>query len=1057
VAIASFITYTVQIVRIDAQERDYVEHLEYTIGHGLEHHLHDFEVNVRILAQMGSLAGYIKQANREKLYEELKPVWHIMTKEEPNLKVMQLHLPNGDSLLRMHDPERFGDDLREMRPMIAAVHAHHQIQSGLEVGVHGAMYRIITPLFDEDSRYVGAIELGFDPKFLLEMVYRTNGYRGAIFIEQSELEKIDFKSSMVIDGFGLYWAMEGIDGVLLEELGKHQHLHSLKVVQHLQHLHHLYLYSLGTTLGQTNVKLLFFHDVSQAIGLDETHYTLVGLSGLALFGVMLWLLNRRIDAYHDAVVEQSSIQLEQLSISERDLKNTQRYLESIQEVIPNMILTHESGQIRSANRATLEFFGYEHLEDLLLAHTCICDRFVACHNCLNAKMGRLTWVEYILAHPNDAHYVRMNRGNNEYRFSVKAKTFLHENQERVLIIFTDVTELEQIKERYEFAANGVNDGLWDWDVRRNTIYFAPQWKRMIGYDDSELPNAFEEWEKRVHPDDLPKAMAAIEASMAKPNVPYRAQFRLRHKDGHWVWIMDRGQTIFDEEGHPIRMVGYHTDISEHKNLELQLLQSQQLFDLFMLHLPYYVAIKDEEFHIIYANPRAKGFLRKPLVGSKSQENLGKEASRIVDTISHQALKHGKAEEVVTYNVDGKEYIFRVLAFAIPQADGKTFVGMFYIDITHQYQAQHELKRSEAQLRLAQHIAQLGYWESYAQQELLSYSDEVYAILGLDKDHYAPTLEHFYMCVHPEDVTLVKETFDSSIAAHAPYHVVHRIVRVDNGEIRYVEERGDHSYNAYGEYERTYGTIQDITQQVKLQKELDEKEEVMIAQSRHAAMGEMIGMIAHQWRQPISVIAMGANNMLVDIALEDIVPERFEAHAQGILNQTEYLSKTIDDFRNFFRPDKERENVGVDSVLNEAVNIIGKSLENSNIALVLDVKKAPPIFTYSRELLHVFINILKNAKEALQDAAVQDAKIEVTIFAREERIITRICDNGPAIAAEVLPHIFEPYFTTKNEKNGTGLGLYMSKTIIEKHLHGTISAANTAQGVCFEVCIPMMQE
>lgn len=250
-----------------------------------------------------------------------------------------------------------------------------------------------------------------------------------------------------------------------------------------------------------------------------------------------------------------------------------------------------------------------------------------------------------------------------------------------------------------------------------------------------------------------------------------------------------------------------------------------------------------------------------------------------------------------------------------------------------------------------------------------------------------------------------------------------------------------------------GIKQDISEKKAMQDLLNEQEELIIAQSRHAAMGEMISMIAHQWRQPLSVIAMGANNMLIDVELGNITEDDLRFDANSILEQSQHLSKTIDDFRNFFRPDKDKEEVKVHDVLAEAVAIISKSLENDNIALSVKGDEAGNIKTYSRELLQVFLNLLKNAKEALVEHTKKERHIDVVISSDEESITTTICDNGGGIAEETIDKIFDPYFSTKSEKTGTGLGLYMSKTIIEKHLHGSITATSKDTRTCFTITIP----
>jgi PAS domain S-box-containing protein len=371
-------------------------------------------------------------------------------------------------------------------------------------------------------------------------------------------------------------------------------------------------------------------------------------------------------------------------------------------------------------------------------------------------------------------------------------------------ISTGESKLNEIKERLEYAVKGSNDGLWDWNIEAHEVYFSPRWKEMLGYEESELPNVFSTWEDRVHPDDIEQARIEIALCHANPDILYSNIHRMRHKEGYWVWILARAQTIFDAQGKANRMVGFHTDITKQKELEAEL------------------------------------------------------------------------------------------------------------------------------------VAQ---------------------------------------------------------------------------------------------------------------------EEMMISQSRHVAMGEMIGMIAHQWRQPITVIAMGANNMLADIALESVDIENFKQQSQQILKQTQYLSKTIDDFRTFFRPNKEKDKVKIIDIFQEARQIIGKSLESHNIDLVIVDNSNEELLTYSRELLQVVLNLLKNAKEALEAKNMKSAWIHVTIESQGDTIITTVCDNGGGIEVGLFERIFEPYFSTKDAKTGTGLGLHMSKTIIEKHLHGSIRASNRNGGACFTMIVP----
>ncbi|NPA65484.1 MAG: PAS domain S-box protein [Epsilonproteobacteria bacterium] len=246
------------------------------------------------------------------------------------------------------------------------------------------------------------------------------------------------------------------------------------------------------------------------------------------------------------------------------------------------------------------------------------------------------------------------------------------------------------------------------------------------------------------------------------------------------------------------------------------------------------------------------------------------------------------------------------------------------------------------------------------------------------------------------------------------------------------------------------TYYDVTKHEIMKKELHTKDELMIIQSRYAAMGEMIGMIAHQWRQPITSIAMDVNNMLGDIDLDLLDIQEFKKSLRGILEQINYLSRTIDDFRNFFKSDKEQREVVIVDVLNDALKIIGKSLSNNDIDVVVKDNSISKVKIYERELLQVFINLLLNAKDSLIENQKEDKKVTIVIDEGSDYIRITICDNGGGIKNDIMPKIFEPYFSTKKQKQGTGLGLYMSKTIVDKHLYGTLHAFNSKEGACFEI-------
>ena len=249
-------------------------------------------------------------------------------------------------------------------------------------------------------------------------------------------------------------------------------------------------------------------------------------------------------------------------------------------------------------------------------------------------------------------------------------------------------------------------------------------------------------------------------------------------------------------------------------------------------------------------------------------------------------------------------------------------------------------------------------------------------------------------------------------------------------------------------------LQEVEKRKKAQIELMKKDEVIISQSRHAAMGEMISMIAHQWRQPLAIIAMAANNIKADIDLNTVNIKDIEENMIGIVKQTKNLSDTIDDFRDFFKPNKSKEKINPQKVIEDTLAVIGKSLQNNNIKVIKSIECSKSIDLYSRELIQVLLNITKNAQEALISNNIEDKKISITLKEDNESIKISVCDNAGGIKDEILSKIFNPYFSTKKEKNGTGLGLYMSKIIVNKHLNGSIKVQNRDDGVCFSIILSL---
>ena len=225
------------------------------------------------------------------------------------------------------------------------------------------------------------------------------------------------------------------------------------------------------------------------------------------------------------------------------------------------------------------------------------------------------------------------------------------------------------------------------------------------------------------------------------------------------------------------------------------------------------------------------------------------------------------------------------------------------------------------------------------------------------------------------------------------------------------------------------------------------EKIMLHQSKLATLGEMISMIAHQWRQPLSAISSCGASLELEASLGTLDEKNVLENAQRIQNYTAHLSKTIDDFRYFFKPRELKSKTNLKSVVSQALDIIELTLTQNKINLILECEDDLDVDIYADNFVQVLVNLFKNAVDALVENKIENPEIIFRVKEEEKHVHIELEDNAGGVKAEDYDAIFEPYFSTK-QKNGTGLGLYMSKIIVEKHLRGSLEVKNTKKGACF---------
>ena len=332
------------------------------------------------------------------------------------------------------------------------------------------------------------------------------------------------------------------------------------------------------------------------------------------------------------------------------------------------------------------------------------------------------------------------------------------------------------------------------------------------------------------------------------------------------------------------------------------------------------------------------------------------------------------------------------------------------------------------------------------------SDSIFKVLGYDKEDFLSDTITYASCIHEEDLDTVFQEVKDAIAKDKEYfeHKPYRVYTKDR-DIKWIHDSTVIVRDENDNIINFVGYISDIT-------ELKEKDRQLLQQSRMAQMGEMISMIAHQWRQPLGAISTTSIDMNLKLQLEefDLVQKEGRDNCRNYFNDNlgkidsyvQSLTNTIDDFRNFYKPDKESTNALIHAPVSKALSIVGDSFKADGIKITKNYRCKNEIAMHENELMQVILNILKNAQDNFKDKKIQDAHIMIDTYDILDKTRLEIYDNGGGIPEDILEKIFDPYFSTKNEKNGTGLGLYMSKTIVETHHDGKFYAENRDDGVCF---------
>ena len=753
----------------------------------------------------------------------------------------------------------------------------------------------------------------------------------------------------------------------------------------------------------------------------------------------------------------------------------------------------------------------------------------------------------------------------------------HELAKRTEDLVKQKKLLEDSEFRWKFAVDGSGDGLWDWNVKTNKVFFSKRWKEMLGFEEDEIEDSLDEWEKRVHPDDLEQVYKDITAHMEGKTKTYQNEHRVLCKNGDYKWILDRGIIVqYDEDDNPLRLIGTHTDIDERmkyqneiekanskfesiykKSLDAIFLyntQSGKFDDVNPIACELYGYTKDEFLNLGIKDIEA--LLDEELI-KKTQENIVKKGwdqfesknklkdGTIIDVIVNAVAiqlfstnylyvtfrditKEKQLEEKIIKEkdfitniinnanaivavIDSKGTMFRVNKYA-EEFTGYTqakiasepyFWSRFLpedkkdkvIDIIEQAKQGNIIKSFknswfskdgkekvfEWSNTLVQkddssmdYLATIGIditQKEEIQKQILNKKEEFESIFNYAQDgiaivdlegNFLKFNDAFRTLLEYSEKELLAKSCNDLTAPEDKEKTINAMQQtIETGHVENFEKDCITKSNHRITVHISISILPDKKSLLLIVKDASSMK-ILEQQAKLASMGEMIGNIAHQWRQPLSIISTSASGMKMQADFnQELTNEEISNFSELITKQTEYLSNTIDNFRDFLKGDKTHSTISIDSVFEYTLSLTSSTIKNNNITLIENIDKNLFIYGSKNELSEAFINIINNSKDALKEKVPNQDDRLIFISAKENKdnkIEITFKDSGDGIPKNIIEKIFEPYFTSKHQSVGTGLGLSMAYKIISERHSGSITASNDEfeyggknyKGACFTI-------
>ena len=604
----------------------------------------------------------------------------------------------------------------------------------------------------------------------------------------------------------------------------------------------------------------------------------------------------------------------------------------------------------------------------------------------------------------------------------------------------------EYKNQLETLQELAHIGLWEFDLTTKTLTWSNEIYNIFEMDNKTFIPTYEDFFKIVHPEDKELLENAYLNSL-KTKERFKISHRLLMNDGRVKYVEESGNTLFDEKGNPLISRGTIQDITELSLAKIETQNEHNKLKAILENIPDLLWIKDANGVYITCNKRFEDFFgakEKDIINKTDYDFVDKKLADFFKEHDIKAMNSKKPLsnfEDITFASDGhKEYLQSIKSKVI-DSNGN-IIGVLGIgrDLTELRDKEVKLTEQQEELQSIYNTTKDGLAIVDMKTNFVKVNKAYCEITGLSEEELLGT-----SCLalsDPQDRERVSAIMNEFMQKGVIDNF-EKVCIIKNKRINVTL-----SASWMPDKKHILLSMKDIT-----------KNKLFEEQSKLAAMGEMIGNIAHQWRQPLSVITTISSNIKLRSEYDQLEDYDIESDMNIIMQQAQYLSKTIDDFRNFIRNTKDVHKLSLKDTIEKTLSILHSAMINNSITIITDLKDDIEIEGYENELIQSFINIINNAKDAVKENVKNDEKfIFIDTKKEDSSLIITIKDNGGGISDNIIHRIFEPYFTTKNKTVGTGIGLSMTYKMITERHNASIDVYNEEyiynnknyKGACFKM-------